>query len=225
MRIFNWLILLVTISVNLSFSDEKSKEEDKPIYTQNFEKIEVGEVPEDFFVLEGDFSVKQIEKNKLLELPGTPLNAFCILFGPRERDGNYVYARIKSERQKRLYPRFGVGMCGIAGYKLRVIPASRSIELVKDNKAVSKLKYKWESGTWTCFLLQVRKVNDEQWIVEGKVWPEEEKEPKEWMISFKEEEEPILGMASIWGTPYSSKSIQYDDLLIDKIGKYRPKSK
>ncbi len=225
MRIFNFLILLLTISVCLAFSDEKSQKEEKPIYTQNFEKIEEGDVPEDFFVLEGDFSVKQVEKNKQLELPGTPLSAFCILFGPRERDGIFVYARIKSERQKRLYPRFGVGLCGIAGYKLRVIPASRSIELMKDDKAVSKLKYKWESGTWTCFLLQVRKLNDKEWIVEGKVWPEEGKEPKEWMISFHEEEEPILGMASIWGTPYSSKPIQYDDLLIDKIGESRPEHK
>jgi hypothetical protein len=61
--------------------------------------------------------------NRALELPGNPLEDFGALFGPVESDSVAVRARIHSERSKRLVPRFGVGLNGVAGYRLLVAPA------------------------------------------------------------------------------------------------------
>src|SRR5438874_13641621 len=61
--------------------------EGKVIYENNFEKAEVGKVPEDFLVLDGAFTVKEEGGNKFLELPGAPLDTFGLLFGPTQGPG------------------------------------------------------------------------------------------------------------------------------------------
>src|SRR5258706_14112379 len=50
----------------------------KILYQNDFEKAEVGQVPSDFLVLDGGFVVKEENGNKLLELPGTPLDSFAV---------------------------------------------------------------------------------------------------------------------------------------------------
>src|SRR5580704_11780271 len=70
-------------------------DEAKPLYENNFEQAEVGKVPGDFLVLDGGFVVKQEGTNKFLELPGEPLDSFGVLFGPTEKSGVAVSARIK----------------------------------------------------------------------------------------------------------------------------------
>ena len=51
-----------------------------PLYHANIDNTEVGEVPDDFLVLDGDFSVKKENGNKFIELPGSPLDSFGIMF-------------------------------------------------------------------------------------------------------------------------------------------------
>ena len=55
----------------------------KSLYENNFEKAEVGKVPEDFLVLDGAFVVKEETDNRFLELPGAPLDSFALQFGLR----------------------------------------------------------------------------------------------------------------------------------------------
>src|SRR5882724_8662275 len=66
----------------------------KLLYENDFEKAALAKVPEDFLVLDGQFSVKEEGGNKFLELPGAPLDTFGLLFGPTEKEGTAVYARI-----------------------------------------------------------------------------------------------------------------------------------
>src|SRR5215207_5222882 len=86
-----------------------------PLYTNNFESAEPGKVPDDFLILEGGFVVKEQEGNKFLELPGTPLDSFAVLFGPTATSNAAVSARINSTAQGRRFPTFGVGLNGVAG--------------------------------------------------------------------------------------------------------------
>src|ERR1700733_6665018 len=76
----------------------------KPLYENNFEKAEVGKVPDDFLVLDGGFAVKEENGNRFLELPGAPLDSFSAQFGPTESSGVSVSARIKATAKGRRFP-------------------------------------------------------------------------------------------------------------------------
>src|SRR2546422_2778071 len=89
-RRYAWLFLVGS----LLFPPQAKSAEPKLIYENNFEKAEVGKVPEDFLVLEGAFAVKEESGNKFLELPGAPLDTFGLLFGPTESEGMVVSARV-----------------------------------------------------------------------------------------------------------------------------------
>ena len=120
----------------------------EPLYQTNFEKTKTGEVPEDFLVLDGDFSVKQEEGNKYLELPGAPLDAFGFMFGPSARHGNEISARMFGTKKGRRYPVFGIALNGVNGYRLQVAPAKRAIELLKGSAVVANVPFRWGGGEW-----------------------------------------------------------------------------
>ena len=187
---------------------------DKVLFKSDFESANAESVPEELMVLAGQFSVKEIDGNKALELPGTPLEDFGVLFGPAESDGVAVRARVRSESTKRLAPRFGVGLNGVAGYKLLVAPGQNVLQILKDQRVVASVPFEWKSGTWTLLHLQVRKISEGKWIIEGRAWAEGTPEPKDWSISFEVSEAPPAGKASIWGAPYSGKPILFDDLSV-----------
>lgn len=187
---------------------------DKVLYKTDFESANADSVPEELMVLAGQFSVKEIGGNKALELPGNPLEDFGALFGPAESDGIAVRARVFSESSKRLAPRFGVGLDGVAGYRLLVAPGQNRLQLLKDQEAVASAPLEWKSGTWTWLHLQIREVSAGKWFIEGRAWADGSSEPNEWSISFEVSETPPAGKASLWGAPYSGKPILFDDLSV-----------
>jgi hypothetical protein len=187
---------------------------DKVLFKSDFESANADSVPEELMILAGQFSVKEIDGNKALELPGEPLEDFGALFGPAESDGVAVRARVRSERTKRLAPRFGVGLSGVAGYRLLVVPGQNGLQLLKDQQVVASAPFEWKPDTWTSLHLQVRKVSESKWIIEGRAWADGTPEPKECSISFEVSEAPPTGKASIWGAPYSGKPILFDDLSV-----------
>jgi len=95
------------------------------LYQNNFEKEEVGKVPADFMVLDGGFVVKEEAGNKFLELPGAPLDSFAVQFGPTESSDLSVSARIYASAKGRRFPTFGIGLDGVAGYKLQAAPGKK----------------------------------------------------------------------------------------------------
>ena len=76
------------------------------VYQNDFEKAEIGKVPEDFLVLDGGFAVQQEGGNKFLELPGAPLDTFGLLFGPTETNNLSASARIFGTAKGRRFPAF-----------------------------------------------------------------------------------------------------------------------
>ena len=191
---------------------------DKPLYENNFEKAESGKLPEDLKFATGDFTVKAEGGNKLLELPGAPLDSFNVQFGPTERAGVAVSARIHGRGQGRRYPTFGVGINGVGGYRLQISPGKKALELYKDQDVKASVAYDWKSGEWVQFRLQVRKVKEGEWRIEGKVWQTGTPEPAPWMIGIDEKEEPVAGCASVFGNPFSGIPIWFDDLLVERAG-------
>ena len=186
----------------------------KSLYENDFEQTALDKVPDDFLVLDGQFAVKEEAGNKFLELPGAPLDTFGALFGPTEKEGTAVSARIFGTGKGRRYPTFAVGLNGqgTSAYRLQVSPAKKALELFKGDELKATVPYEWQSGAWTRIRLQVRKVKDGQWKVEGKAWADQE--PSAWMVTFDEREQPVAGRASIWGSPYATTPIRFDELKV-----------
>lgn len=201
--------------VKLGRAEERPLAE--PLYKNTFESAEVGEMPDEFLVLDGDFLVKSEGTNKFLELPGAPLESFGVMFGPTENAGVAVKARMYSKAKGRRMPTFAVALNGIAGYRLRVSAAKRVVEIYKGDSVVKRVPYRWKSGEWTWLRLQVRKGAGEEWYISGKVWLDGTLEPNAPSISWKEKEEPFSGRASVWGSPYSGKPILFDDFSVTRV--------
>src|SRR5207249_693959 len=99
----------------------------KPLYENNFEKANVGSIPEDF-IADGNFAVKQDGANKFLVLPGAPLESFWAMYGPNENENILVTARVFGTSKGRRSPTFGLGIGGQGGYRLQVAPAKKVVE-------------------------------------------------------------------------------------------------
>jgi hypothetical protein len=184
----------------------------KPLFDEAFSSTKLGEVPESFMVLDGQFAVREEEGNRFLELPGAPLESFGVLFGPNESEGVEVTARILSTKSGRKFPTFAVGLNGVGGYKVRVAPAKNALELVKGDEVKASVPFKWTSGQWTVFRLSVRKSGAGVRIL-AKAWQGAD-EPKEAQLQHDESEKLPPGKAGVWGMPFSGTPIRFDDLKI-----------
>jgi len=190
-----------------------------PLYQNNFEQSETGNVPDEFLVLDGNFAVKAESGNKYLELPGAPLDAFGFMFGPSARHGNEISARMFGTKKGRRFPVFGVALNGVNGYRLQVTPAKRAIELLKAGAVAAKVPFRWSGGEWLRLALRVEQTGDAEWTISGKVWADGKKAPAKPTLTYKETKEPRNGKPSIWGSPYSGTPIRYDDIVVKKIAK------
>ncbi|MDB6110455.1 MAG: hypothetical protein JWR69_2205 [Pedosphaera sp.] len=217
MKHFKKIMIGVLFACSVAGASRALAEDAKPLYQNNFETLEAGKTPDDFLILDGAFVGKQEGGNKILELPGAPLDTFGALFGPTEKSDVAVTARINSTSKGRRFPTFGVSLNGQGGYKLQVSPGKKALELYQRDAVVATVPYEWKSGQWTTLRLQVTKVG-EIWKVEGKVWPQGGTEPDKAMISFDETKQPTAGRAAIWGSPYATTPIQFDDLVVTRVG-------
>jgi hypothetical protein len=113
-----------------------------------------------------------------------------------------------------MFPTFAVSLNGVSGYRLGVAPAKKALEILKGDLPQASVPFEWRSGSWTLLRLQVRKVEEGLWRVEGKAWLEGQPEPGDWTITWDEKMEPVPGRPGAWGSPFSGTSIWYDNLVV-----------
>jgi hypothetical protein len=184
------------------------------LYANDFEKAEVGQLPDGFMVLGGEFTVQRDGTNQVLELPGAPLDSFGMQFGPALRADVGVTARVFSTNKGRRVPTFGVGVGGVSGWKVQVAPGKKALELIRDLDVKASVPFAWKSGTWTQLRLELRQIKDGNWQVTAKAWEPGTPEPEKPMVSFAETEAPTPGRPSIIGSPFAGTPIWYDDLQV-----------
>jgi len=186
-------------------------------YRPDFSAAEVGKVPADMQVLSGAFKVAEAGRDKFLELPGEPLDAFGLLFGPAGPPEVDVRARVWSESSGRRFPEFGVGGGDVGGYRLLLLPAQHRLELRKGDEAVTSVEppQRWQSGAWAWVRLKISKRTEGRWTIEGKTWPDGAAEPAQWPLAHDVTEAPPQGRASVWGVPFSGRPIRFDDLTVE----------
>jgi len=164
---------------------------------------------------EGEFKVTKDGAGKVLELAAAPLETFGLLFGPTELDNVDVQLRTFGTSTGRRFPVSAVGVNGVGGFLLRLNPAKKAIELLKGDEVKKSAPYAWTSGTWTVLRIAIKK-SGAGWVIQGKAWEQGKPEPAEW-ISFEDSEKPTAGRATLWGIPYSTTPIRFDDLQVNKI--------
>ncbi len=192
--------------------------EPAPLYHADFEKVEVGKLPDNLLVLDGAFTVQDQGTNKVLELPGAPLDSFGLLFGPTEKDGVVVSARVYGTHKGRRFPVFAVGLNGVGGYKLQVDPAKKALELLRGEAGNATVKasvpFTWESGKWTHLLIRLLPAANGHKI-EGKAWVDGPK-PTAWSISAEDKDELPPGRPGLFASPFAGTPILFDDLSVAK---------
>lgn len=191
-------------------------------WTNDFTKSTIGKVPDDsaMLVLNGEFVVKQEGDNRYLELPGTPLDTFGVLFGPEQLAASEVSAKIRGSSVGKLFPEFGVGSNGASGFKLWLRPGQNAVELRfgSETDVIKRVEYKaWNSGEWTHLRLRVTPAGEGKYLAQGKVWPAGAAEPAEWTIAHEHTEMVDPGQATVWGHPYSDRAIGFDDLAVTPL--------
>ena len=216
LRVFRGLPLM-GLALVVSVGTVPAAELAKPLYQNNFNTNEVGKLPEEMLLLDGGFAVQEVAGNKVLQLPGAPLETFGVLFGPTEASGLALSARVHSTKKGRREPAFALGLNGNAGYKLQISAAKKLVELYKGDDVIAKEPFTWESDSWTMLKLQVRKVKDGEFAIEGKAWKQGKPEPDKWMVNSTEKSEPSAGRASIWGNPFAGTPIDFDDLVVTAV--------
>jgi hypothetical protein len=186
-------------------------------YHTDVSGAELGKLPSDVQAVTGGYKVATFENDKVLELPGEPLDVFGLLFGPPGAAEVDVRARAWSAASGRRTPEFGVGTGDVAGYRLMLLPASRRLELRRGDEPVTSVEMKepWRSGTWTLLRLRVAKQANGHWSVQGKAWPAQGTEPQDWQLSYDAAQAPHAGRASVWGVPFSGQPIRFDDLSVE----------
>ncbi|MFP6855036.1 MAG: hypothetical protein VB980_04570 [Opitutales bacterium] len=185
----------------------------RAVYENDFSSYAVNQEPEDLFILDGSFSVQNVDKNKLLALPGDPLGDFGILFGPRIK-GKPVELRCRmfSTRQGRRMPAFMAGLGGMNGFRFRIDCASGKVRLIRGEEMLAEAPYAWKSGTWLHLRFRVEPLEGTGTKVFGKVWADSDKEPLDWALFHDNKESFGGGKCVLWGIPYAGSEILFDDL-------------
>ena len=184
------------------------------IYKNNFESYELNKFPDDMMEIDGLFKVNKNDQGKKhLEMASEPLTENAVIFGPSIKNSATLEVKVRGFKKRRSFPRFGIGLHGISGFRLRVVPSKNKIELVKNEEPVKSVPFEWNSEKWSNLRLQIEFSNDKS-LIKGWVWDDGSTPTVEPVITFSHDGTPGQGKASIWGTAYSGKVILFDDISL-----------
>ena len=187
------------------------------IYEEKFSDIEEGELPEDFFILDGDFEVITKEGNKCLKLSGKPVGEHGFLYGPRISSNSFEVSfsclgGVKSRRHSVVAGSLG----GMRGLTFRSNPVSKKLSFAFAEEMLSEIPVpNWSSNNWIKVRLKVIPVEEnfkcEITVSRKDISPELVQKGE---IFLKEKEKIRSGRCALWGFAYSEKEMYWDDLLI-----------
>ena len=190
-------------------------------FSENFSSTEVHTEPESIFILDGAYTVqKGPNDDNSLFLPGMPMGDFGLLFGPRLRENalELNFSFFASKKGRRM-PSIAAAIGGVRGYRLRLNPAAKNIVLSMDENVFKELPFHWVGDQWWSIRFQALPCGDgdESTCLQFKLWPKQDNEPNEWFFSQEFNFEYKGGKCALWGFPYSSKPIFFDDLTIRSL--------
>jgi hypothetical protein len=165
------------------------------------------------FVVEGVWEAAEKDGVKSLKILPEPITDANAQVGTSAKGAASISARVFATKQARSYPRFGVSVHGMSGYRLMVNAAKKQVELVKSDAVVATAPFVWTSDSWVNLKLEAKREGAEgPWTVTGSAWGEG-KEPPEPLIKHKDDSAMKgTGKCGLWGTPYSERPIYFADV-------------
>jgi hypothetical protein len=165
------------------------------------------------FVVEGVWEVADKEGVKSLKILAEPISDANAQVGVSAKGDASISCRVFATKQARSYPRFGVSVHGMSGYRLMVNAAKKQIELVKSDEVVATAPFVWTSDSWVNLKLEAKRAGAEgPWVVTASAWAEGA-EPAAPLISHKDESGMKgSGKCGLWGTPYSEQPIYFAEV-------------
>jgi hypothetical protein len=166
--------------------------------TEDFQKREPGALPDE-----------------LMQQQAEPLDDGVVLLGKSLKNGGVVKAKIKASSKRRSAPRMGVGIGGTSGYRFRLVPAEKKVELSKEDGRLIAVDFAWKPDAWFWVEISVVPAKEAgKWNIEGRAWEDGQQKPEAATVSQTVVEKPPGGKASVVGTPFSQQPIQFDDVTI-----------
>lgn len=139
------------------------------------------------FVVEGVWEVADKDGVKSLKILAEPIADANAQVGMAAKGDAAILTRVFATKQARSYPRIGVSLHGMSGYRLMVNAAKKQIELVKSDEVVATAPFVWTSDSWVNLKLEAKREGAEgPWMVKASAWAEGA-EPEVPLISHKDE--------------------------------------
>ena len=186
------------------------------IYEQSFENIEEGELPEDFFVLDGDWQVITKQANKCLVLAGEPVGEHGFLFGPRllDQEIELSFSSLGGFKSRR-HNVFAGAFWGIRGFHFRLDPSTQNVLFSHFDEEPQRTKIYWSSKDWMDVRIRVspkpeKKYNEIKIITSKR----HQTGIQDWNNEIDVDGLPRSGKCALWGFSYAESEMYWDDIKI-----------
>ena len=184
--------------------------------TFDFEAAALGPLPESLVLTDAEskFAIAADGDNHVLEMSPAPLVDGGVLVGVSLKGGAEVRARIRATGKRRSFPRFGVGLHGVGGFRCLVVPSRKELHLVRNEEVVAQVPYLWKSGSWTVVEFKMVASASGGSVLEARAWEEGQPRPEVAQLKHEEAAPPGTGKASLWAAPYAELPIAFDDVVV-----------
>lgn len=168
---------------------------------------------ETLFVVEGGWQVVDKDGARALQVDPEPITDANAQLGSSAKGNAVISARVLASRRARSYPRFGVSVHGISGYRLMVNPPLKQVELVKADEVVAKAPFAWTSDTWVNLRLEASRAGAEgPWSISAYVWEGDTAPAKPVLQHTDESSMKGTGKCGLWATPYSGLPVLFTEV-------------
>ena len=201
-----------------AIADSSIKDEPvwQSLYQENFEQIEQGGLPDDFFVLEGNFYVTTKDGRKCLALSPYPVNEHGFLFGPRIKNETIELSfTCMGGSKSRRYNVFEGAVGGIRGIKFRVNPATQEALISCRDDWTQSFPMSWSSKEWMRVVFSTEwKLDKKQSSIKIKISRESDPSVSVLFQDLLIEERVPGGKCGFWGFSYAEVEMYWDDIQI-----------
>jgi hypothetical protein len=188
-------------------------------FAYDCEAWELGVPPKEVFVVDGTIKIVAKNGGKAIMIDASPIVDATAQVGDSAAGSASIEAKIFASKKGRSYPRFGLSVHGMAGYRVIVNCAKKQIELIKDDATVKSAPFPWATDTWTKLKLEAKLKEGGKWLISAKAWPADAPEPTDPMITESAVGLKGQGKCAFWGTPFSEMPLYIDDLKLSVAGK------
>ena len=210
-----WLTLYGLIAVKFLQAQNPDTSSWEIVYEESFTDVAEGELPENFFVLDGDFQVIEKEGNKCLELKGKPVGEHGFLYGPRlSADSFEVSFSCLGSVKSRRHSVFAGSLGGMRGLTFRTNPVSKKFLLAYSEAIFGKVSLSnWSSSDWMQVVLHINRQGD-NFQCEIFVSQKNDSQKAVPMGKVVIQNQIKSGRCALWGFAYAEQEMYWDDLKI-----------